>query len=425
MMDTTGSLMVDCLSFLQDVVANYSSGDWNYGDSLRQRGEGIFSNFLALGFPQDAIDTLLPVIVSLRVREDVDRDSFLLERTTSGRGRPKFELAEEQLQYFLDHGFSVVDIAKMLRISRSTVHRRISQFGLTGPRTFSNIGDEKFDDVVRSIQNYFPNYGEKLLEGHLVARGLKVQRRRLRESLHRTDPVGVAIRRHLAIMRRKYRVPRPNALWHIDGNHKLIRWRLVIHGGIDGFSRLPVYLTCSNNNRADTVLEAFLGATNQFGLPSRVRCDHGGENEKVAQFMLTHRNRGPGRGSVITGKSVHNTRIERFWRDLFQGCTGLYYNLFYAMEDDGLLNASDHTHLYCLHNVFLARVNSSLRIYANAYAEHKLRTEHNQSPIQLWIRGQIQDQSVDVSEPMTPIRRTSSLRHRSLWTTPSSLTDKQ
>ena len=119
--------------------------------------------------------------------------------------------------------------------------------------------------------------------------------------------------------------------------------------------------------------------------------------------MLTHRNRGPGRGSVITGKSVHNTRIERFWRDLFQGCTGLYYNLFYAMEDDGLLNASDPTHLYCLHNVFLARVNSSLRIYANAYAEHKLRTEHNQSPIQLWIRGQIQDQSVDVSEPMTPI----------------------
>ena len=163
--------------------------------------------------------------------------------------------------------------------------------------------------------------------------------------------------------------------------------------------------------------------------------------------MLTHRNRGPGGGSVITGKSVHNTRIERFWRDLFQGCTGLYYNLFYAMEDDGLLDASDPTHLYCLHYVFLARVNSSLRIYANAYAEHKLRTEHNQSPIQLWIRGKIQDQRVDVSEPMTTVSlvfiysssfiplqlslncicvgRTSSLRHRSLRTTPSSLTDKQ
>ena len=23
----------------------------------------------------------------------------------------------------------------------------------------------------------------------------------------------------------------PNSLWHIDGNHKLIKWHLVIHGG--------------------------------------------------------------------------------------------------------------------------------------------------------------------------------------------------
>ena len=24
----------------------------------------------------------------------------------------------------------------------------------------------------------------------------------------------------------------PNALWHIDGHHALIRWRLVTHGGL-------------------------------------------------------------------------------------------------------------------------------------------------------------------------------------------------
>ena len=33
------------------------------------------------------------------------------------------------------------------------------------------------------------------------------------------------------------------------------RWKLVIHGGIDGHTRIPVYLKCSPNNRADTVLE--------------------------------------------------------------------------------------------------------------------------------------------------------------------------
>ncbi|KAF8800927.1 hypothetical protein BYT27DRAFT_7042469, partial [Phlegmacium glaucopus] len=37
--------------------------------------------------------------------------------------------------------------------------------------------------------------------------------------------------------RRSYQVPRPNALWHIDGHHKLIAWGIVIHGVADGYSR--------------------------------------------------------------------------------------------------------------------------------------------------------------------------------------------
>ena len=59
------------------------------------------------------------------------------------------------------------------------------------------------------------------------------------------------------------------------------RWRMVIHGGIDGFTRIPVFLKCSTNNRAETVLDAFLKATQEYGLPSRVRSDKGGENTAV------------------------------------------------------------------------------------------------------------------------------------------------
>ena len=47
---------------------------------------------------------------------------------------------------------------------------------------------------------------------------------------------------------------------HIDGHHELKRWRIVVHGTIDGYSRMITYLQCNNNNLAATVLHLFLDA---------------------------------------------------------------------------------------------------------------------------------------------------------------------
>ena len=89
---------------------------------------------------------------------------------------------------------------------------------------------------------------------------------------------------------------------------------MVIHGAIDGFSRLVLYLHCCNNNKAVTVLKLFKEAVKQYSIPSRVRSDQGLENIEVAKFMLL--NRGLERSSVLVGASVHNQRIERLWRDV-------------------------------------------------------------------------------------------------------------
>ena len=161
----------------------------------------------------------------------------------------------------------------------------------------------------------------------------------------------------------------------------------MIHGGIDGFSRIPVYLAASSNNLSQTVLRHFLAAVEKYGLPSRVRGDKGGENVLVSEYMLRHPCRGTGRGSFITGRSVHNQRIERLWRDVFSCCLAPVYYTFYGMEDEGLLDPMDEVDLFCLHFVFLPRINQQLQLFIGAYCRHKLRSEHNHTPMQLWTMG--------------------------------------
>lgn len=65
------------------------------------------------------------------------------------------------------------------------------------------------------------------------------------------------------------------------------------------------------------MFDAFKTGVIQFGLPQKVRSDKGGENTLVCLFMMSHPLRGPDTEPFITGRSVHNQRIERFWRDLF------------------------------------------------------------------------------------------------------------
>lgn len=91
---------------------------------------------------------------------------------------------------------------------------------------FSNIDDQTLDENVAIIQQQAPGIGLRMLKGHLESRGLKVQRERIRLSLARTDPNGVIQRWSQSICRRVYNVYAPQSLWHIDGNHKLIRYML-------------------------------------------------------------------------------------------------------------------------------------------------------------------------------------------------------
>ena len=220
------------------------------------------------------------------------------------------------------------------------------------------------------------------MRGHLAARKTVVQRRRLRSSLHRVDSASIAARRLSTIERRCFSVPAPNYLWHIDGTHKLIRWKLVIHAGIDAFSRLITYCHCSPNNQATTVLGLFREAVESFGLPLKVRSDYGGENVLVWNYMLEkHLNS----NSVITGSSVHNQRIERFNRDINCQVLNHYVNVFTHMEELGLLEPENECDLFVLHFVFLRIINAKLKEFQEACNNHPISTSGCSTPKQLHL----------------------------------------
>ena len=136
----------------------------------------------------------------------------------------------------------------------------------------------------------------------------------------------------------------------------------------------PEFLSTYNNNRAHTVLELFREAVTIYGLPSRIGIDKGGENVDVAMYLLTHPLRGPGRSTVIVGKSVHNQRVERMWRDVYTGVLDFYYGIFSHLQSIHMLNPDNALHLFCLHIIYLPRINRHLK-------------KHNLSPEQLWTSG--------------------------------------
>ena len=176
----------------------------------------------ACGLIRDCMVAFRNMFELLYIREN--HPSGLAHQTQGSMGRPRFVINREQLSMLLEHRFSVPQIADMFGVSISTVRRRMTTYGLSVGATYTCLNDDEVDTLVGEIQHLFPMCGNRQMQGQLLARGVRVQQHRIRESQRRVDPQGSMLRRLNAIRRRVYKVAAPRSLWHIDGNHKLIRY---------------------------------------------------------------------------------------------------------------------------------------------------------------------------------------------------------
>ena len=87
---------------------------------------------------------------------------------------------------------------------------------------------------------------------------------------------------------------------------------------------------------------------------------------------------------MITGASTHNQRIERLWVDMHRSVTRMYYDLFYFLEQHGLL---DPLNQFALHFIYIPRINKSLKAFQN---HHGIRTADHLSPQQHFARGALE-----------------------------------
>jgi hypothetical protein len=155
-----------------------------------------------------------------------------------------YPMTDDEIKSHIDdyrlEGFTWHHIAESLHRNDKWLYRWKINNDYVDPRR--EVTDEELDELVHSYVVDHPERGNVMVLSCLAADNILVTRNRVRQSIHRVDPINVAIRKRKRIHRVHYQVAGPHHLWHCDGNHKLKDFHLVIHGAIDGFSRSIIYL---------------------------------------------------------------------------------------------------------------------------------------------------------------------------------------
>ena len=144
--------------------------------------------------------------------------------SASDVGRPSLQINMEDVEGMRKAGMYITKISQALGVSRSTLYRAMEGSDLLG---FTDISDQRLDEVVIRYKQTHLFDGERMLIGYLRSQDIHLPRQHIRECIHIVDPGSVRSRSVRLIQRRTYYAKGANYVWHMDGNHKLIGGNLL------------------------------------------------------------------------------------------------------------------------------------------------------------------------------------------------------
>ena len=171
-------------------------------ESIRTRFQSLFRTAMNINatvtLPESVFEQIAQSIALLDSQpeiEDGSSTSYHCEvKSTGERGRSRFVITRDQLEYLLANDFSISKIALLLGVSPSTIRRRMAQFGISVADTYTVVSDEQLTEEIRDVKTNHPNSGYRAAWSQLRSKGIKVPVHRVRLLCLRIDPVGVATR---------------------------------------------------------------------------------------------------------------------------------------------------------------------------------------------------------------------------------------
>ena len=79
------------------------------------------------------------------------------------RGKPRFEIIREQVDFFLEQNFKWKDISCLMAASGSTVKRRICEFRINVTDRYCDFHNEQLDQLVIQFLTEFSNSGYRCM----------------------------------------------------------------------------------------------------------------------------------------------------------------------------------------------------------------------------------------------------------------------